>query len=533
MFIMDNQYTVMMCDQCGTQYLDPQPTDAKLSEIYSEDYFLGGNSEEAQAERHRMKTKTAMLMLDDLLAYQGEASGKLLEIGCGQGEFLVEAEARGYQVTGLEYSQHAAQVAESRLQNGQVIVGDLLTANLPDNSFDVIVHTDVIEHVRDPHALLQEMHRLLTPNGILQMTTISLRSSSYRLLRRYWMEYKVEHLFYFSDNILYTMMYKTGFRRVQRQGTYKILTPEYIKNHFVRYAVPVLTPLMQLGHQVLPPGFRRRDLKLRGSGVTFFATAAERRKPKLSVIVPAYNEAGTFTELMSQLKNLDLGGMDIDYEIIIVESGSTDGTREQALALQDQPHVKVVLQDAPRGKGAAVREGLENATGDIIIIQDADLEYDVSDYETLLQPMLDGKAAFVLGIRHVRGSNRRVRHFTTNPRLSTFMNVGHVFFQGLLNLTTGSKMRDPFTMYKIFWRDAIHNVRLEANRFDFDFELVIKLLRRGFVPYEIPVNYNSRSFEEGKKVRLLRDPLTWLVALVKFRFGPMYKPQEEQRDDFR
>ena len=212
-------------------------------------------------------------------------------------------------------------------------------------------------------------------------------------------------------------------------------------------------------------------------------------------------------------------------EIVVVESGSTDGTRELVARYANHPRVTVVWEDRPRGKGHAVRAGLERISGDFVMIQDADLEYDLEDYESLLEPLLHGREAFVLGARHGGGA-WKMRQFTGQPLLSVVMNAAHVFFTVLTNLLFGARMRDPFTMYKVFRRDCLYGLRFECDRFDFDFELVIKLLRKGYTPHEVPVNYRSRSFTEGKKVSFVSDPLTWLRALAKFRLAKQ-DPLEE------
>ena len=158
------------------------------------------------------------------------------------------------------------------------------------------------------------------------------------------------------------------------------------------------------------------------------------------------------------------------------------------------------------------------ATGDYVLIQDADLEYDLEDYETLLEPLLSGRAAFVLGSRHGGRNIWKMRNFTGQRCLSLFLNFGHWLFTTLVNVLFLQRLRDPFTMYKVFRRDCLYGLTFQCNRFDFDYELLIKLLRKGYKPLEIPVNYRSRSFKEGKKVSIWRDPITWLRALVRLRF---------------
>jgi glycosyltransferase involved in cell wall biosynthesis len=241
-------------------------------------------------------------------------------------------------------------------------------------------------------------------------------------------------------------------------------------------------------------------------------------KHRLSVVVPVYNERATAQVALDALLAKEIAGLDI--EIILVESNSTDGTREIVLGYQNHPRVQIILEDRPRGKGHAVRAGFAKATGDILLIQDADLEYDLADYETLLAPIIAGRQAFVLGSRHGTGG-WAIRKFTGQPVRAFVLNVAHWSFAALLNVSLGIWLRDPFTMYKVFRRDCLDGLTFTCNRFDFDWELLIKLVRKGYRPIEIPITYRSRSFEEGKKVSMLRDPLTWMVAWAKSRFGPL------------
>jgi hypothetical protein len=261
------------------------------------------------------------------------------------------------------------------------------------------------------------------------------------------------------------------------------------------------------------------------SSADLFVTARRkprRERPLISIIVPVYNEAATFPALMKALlaKRIDSA----DKEIIVVEDGSTDGTHELALDYARHPAVRLLLYDQPLGKGNAVRRGLKQATGDVAMIQDADLEYDLNDYDQLLEPLLKFRAAFVLGARH--GGSFKIREFVHQPLVALFMNIGHVLFTTSLNRLYGGRMRDPFTMHKLFRRDCLHRLRLECNGFDFDHELVIKFLLKGYQPLEIPVNYRSRTFREGKKISVWRDPWTWIYAHIRFRFVSPFTDEE-------
>ncbi len=240
--------------------------------------------------------------------------------------------------------------------------------------------------------------------------------------------------------------------------------------------------------------------------------------PTLSVVVPIYNERATVSAALDAILAKTIPGWTI--EIILIESNSTDGTRDIVLTYRDRPRVKLLLEDRPSGKGHAVRAGFAHATGDVILIQDADLEYDLNDYDVLIAPIASGRQSFVLGSRHGQGG-WAIRKFSDQPLQALILNCGHWGFTLLLNVALGIWLRDPFTMYKVFRRDCLEGLTFECNRFDFDWELLIKLVRKGHRPIEIPISYNSRSFKAGKKVTMFRDPITWLWALAKFRFKPL------------
>lgn len=237
----------------------------------------------------------------------------------------------------------------------------------------------------------------------------------------------------------------------------------------------------------------------------------------LSVVLPVYNEASTIGTVLERILGQEIPG--ISVEVVVVESNSTDGTREIVAGYEGHPRILVVYQDRPAGKGNAVREGLRHITGDLVLIQDGDLEYRIDEYPLVLAPLLRGESDFVLGCRHAPG--RAMRDFTDARLVSRVMNAAHWVFTTLFNVVYGTRLRDPFTMYKVFRTKCIEGVRLVSDRFDFDWELAAKLVRLGYTPVEVPITYTSRGYGGGKKVRFVRDPLTWLVAVVRFRFEPL------------
>lgn len=512
-------FRVVRCSDCGLLLLNPQPSPAELRTIHAERHVSGNNANEASAAQAHTEAATAQLYLDQIRQYRGAHGGRLLEIGCGQGDFLAEAQGVGYDVVGLEVSATAAQTARRRLGAGTVICGELESVALRDNSFDICVLSNVIEHLRNPIESLAAIRRLLRPAGTLFIATPSLDSRSAHLLRQSWTEMKPEHLFYFDTNTIQHALYQTGYAETVVLPGWKRRNLDNVAHRFMRFPVPVVTQVVQAVRRLVPRPLRPVNPSVVVSDMMVLARAVpipERRK--LSVVVPAYNEAATFAALMDALLRKTLPNLDI--EIVVVESNSTDGTRNLALGYQAHQRVRVVLEDRPRGKGRAVRTGLEHATGDFVLIQDADLEYDLEDYDVLLEPLMQGREAFVLGSRH-SGNTWKMRHFTEQQLLSTALNAGHWFFTTLVNVCFGLRLKDPFTMYKVFRRDCLYGLTFECNRFDFDYELLIKLVRKGYNPVEIPVNYRSRSFREGKKVSAFRDPLTWLRAIAWLRVVPI------------
>lgn len=241
---------------------------------------------------------------------------------------------------------------------------------------------------------------------------------------------------------------------------------------------------------------------------------------KFSIVVPVYNERATAPILLEQVLGVDLPG--ITKEIIIVEGGSTDGTRELVKFFESRPGVHVIYEDAPGGKGAAVRKALEKVTGDFVLIQDGDLEYSVADYPKLIQALLEGKADIVFGSRALNHSQKwQYRQFrgTFERFYGLLINWGGLFYTILFNKLYGTDLSDGATMFKVFRGAHLKGMVLRSNGFDYDWEITAKLAKKGYRIIEIPVSYKARSNAEGKKIRFWRDGWQVLVAILRYRFS--------------
>jgi len=224
---------------------------------------------------------------------------------------------------------------------------------------------------------------------------------------------------------------------------------------------------------------------------------------KLSVIIPIYNEVESIREIVERVKATKFA-----WEIILVDDGSIDGTRDLLKEMDGKDNVRVILHEKNQGKGAAVRTGFDAAKGDVLLIQDADLEYDPRDYSTLLKPLEEGIADVVYGSRFLGGPRRVVMfwHLVANYML-TFMT----------NVLYNTILSDMETGYKVFRKEVIKDMTLHAKRFDFEPEFTAKVLKRKYRIFEVPISFNPRDYSQGKKIKL-KDAFEAVWTLLKYRF---------------
>jgi len=225
---------------------------------------------------------------------------------------------------------------------------------------------------------------------------------------------------------------------------------------------------------------------------------------KVSIVMPCFNEIRTIETIVNQVLAVELP---VERELVIVDDYSTDNTRDYLQSLENKNEIKVIYHNVNRGKGAALRTGFEYASGDIIIIQDADLEYEPNEYARLLNPILDGKADVVYGSRFIGGESHRVLYF--------WHSMGNRFLTLLSNMFTDLNLTDMEVCYKVFKRSILDKITLKEDRFGFEPEFTAKIARLGCIIYEVGISYYGRTYEEGKKISW-KDGLRAVYVILKY-----------------
>ncbi len=234
---------------------------------------------------------------------------------------------------------------------------------------------------------------------------------------------------------------------------------------------------------------------------------------KLSIIIPVFNEEKTISEMLKKVSKVKING--IEKQIIVVNDGSTDGTKKEILNSPAISNIEFINHPKNQGKGAAIRTGIENATGNYIIIQDADLEYNPKDIEKLIRPILEGRSKVVYGTRL-----KRLPSFSKEERTPQFLlhYIGNKFLSLLTSILYGQWITDMETCYKLFPRRAVEDINLNARGFEFEPEITAKLLKKGYKILEIPISTKPRGYDEGKKLNTFRDGIKAFLTLLRYRF---------------
>src|SRR5579883_1887265 len=374
----------------------------------------------------------------------------------------------------------------------------------------VLLLHELLESCGDPGAVLAKLIAAVPAATLFVVTYTNADSLPARIMRRYWAPFFDYKTAFFGTSNLTALMARFGL----------VLKAQH--------PLPVTRTTRYVGERIAPGSLSRtiaasplRDWSVpvrAGNRVAVFGRRAHAAASgeKLSIVLPVYNEVRYAAQVIDAVVAKPLK---IDKEIIIVESNSTDGTRDVVRRYEGRPGVRVVYEDRPRGKGHAVRTGLAHVTGTIVLIQDADFEYDIDDYDALLEPILQHKATFVLGSRSLGLDDWKVRKYDATPVRGLLLNFAQVVFARTYDVLYQQRVTDVNTMFKVFRAECLDGLELESDGFSLDIELACKLARNGNSPMEVPVNYVARGFDEGKKIRFWRDAWPSYAAFFKYRFG--------------
>ncbi len=377
----------------------------------------------------------------------------------------------------------------------------------------VVILAELLESLAAPHAVLSHLVGALPPETLFVVTYTNADSIPARMMRKYWSQFFDHKATFLSTGNLTALAGRMGLVLKTQYALPVRRTARYAGDIVSRIVVqPALSTVLRstpLGDVEMPVRSGNRVAVFgRRSGE---ANVGE----KLSIVLPVYNEARYVAEVIDAVLAKPLK---IDRELIIVESNSTDGTRAIVEGYAGRRGVRLVLEDRPRGKGHAVRTGLAHVTGTIVLIQDADFEYDIDDYDALLEPLLQHKATFVLGSRSLGLDDWKVRKFEATPVRGLLLNFAQLVFARTYSVLYQQRVTDVNTMFKVFRAECLDGLDLKSNGFELDIELACKLARNGHSPMEVPVNYVARGFAEGKKIRFWRDALPSYASLFRHRF---------------
>lgn len=477
----------VMCRACGLVYANP--VDAEATGGFDLSASSGFASPvDAESDAHN----SATMLKGIAAAYErmnGRAPRSVLVVG-RRPEFA----SHDTPFTDISIAANDAEVTRLMAGDGERAV-----------TFDVVFLNGLVEQITHPEKTLRGLGSALTPETLVAVDFSNMTSLPSRVLRRRWKRFFDNYVAYYNADNLSLLMWRMGFGRI---GSVRLRW---------RYSLGYLARRLEL-----QSGLRRALERSRmavdvasGREIALFGPMQQKPTEKLSIIVPVYNETQYVGSMLTALLDLKLP---IEYEVIVVESNSTDGSHEIVQSFENHSLLRAIYQPAARGKGSAVRAGLEAASGSVLLIQDADFEYDLDDYEALLEPIIQRRASFVLGSRSLGLDDWRIRRYETAKSSGLALNIAHLAFARTFNLLYQQRTTDINTMFKVFRRECIDGVNFDGDGFNFDIELVCKIVRMGYAPFEVPVNYNSRGFDQGKKITL-GDAWPSYYQLFRCRFG--------------
>jgi hypothetical protein len=446
--------------------------------------------------------------LDDVLRYATEVYR--MRRGSSPGRVLIAGRTPHDEDVG---SPEPAQLVRLARDEALRLVHDAdvspITASMGDD-IELLVLNQLLEACPRASEVVARITDHLPDGALLVVVYSNVDSLPGRLLRRNWRRFFDWKSVYFDSENVRSMMESAGLRFVAQSG----VRTSYTVTRALDLAMPG-TPLAGVARRV---GLDSANARVpTGTYVSLFERSQTTDVPELlSVIVPVFNEADYVRAVLEELLGKRFV---IPHEVIVVESNSTDGTRELVRTFEGRRGISVIYEDRPSGKGSAVRRGLKASGGTIVLIQDADFEYDLDDYDALLEPIIQRRTSFVLGSRSLGLDDWKVRRFARSRVKALLMNIAQVLFARTFNLLYQQRVTDVNTMFKVFRRECIEGVDFRATGFSFDIELACMLVKNGYGPMEVPVNYVARGFDEGKKINFVREFFPSFSMFYRCRFG--------------
>jgi hypothetical protein len=488
----------VQCRTCDVVYVNPPAREVR-------DYLdvpAGADGATVEDTEHvRKELDDVLRYADDVhRAHRGSAAARVVVAGRMPDELSVESSARVDTIR-LTREQMLQLVHDADVSPIVAAIGD---------DVEMVVLNQLLEACPRATDVIATVAAQLPSQALLVVVYSNAASFPGRLLRRNWRRFFDWKVVYFNSENLRSMLERAGLRFVAQAG----LNTSYTVTRALDLAVPgtqVATAARRLGLGAMTVRVPT------GTYVSIFERDDQvEATEELSVIVPVFNEAAYLRAVLDELLGKRFV---IPHEVIVVESNSTDGTREIAQSFEGRPGVRIIYEDRPRGKGGAVRRGLEEAKGTIVLIQDADFEYDLDDYDALLEPIVQRRTSFVLGSRSLGLDDWKVRRFARSRVKAFLMNVAQLIFARTFNALFQQRVTDVNTMFKVFRRECIEDVEFVATGFSFDIELACMLVKCGYSPMEVPVNYVARGFDEGKKIDFVSEFFPSFSMFFRCRFG--------------
>jgi len=488
----------VQCRSCEVVYVNPPAGGVR-------DYFDipsgGGVASEEDREHVRKELDDVLRYATDVhRAHRGSSPARVLVAG-RMAEDASTASSAHVDAVRLTREETLRLVHEADVSPIVAAIGD---------DVELVVLNQLLEACPRAAEVAAELAARLPSRALLVVVYSNAASLPGRIMRRKWRGFFYWKAVYFNSENLRSMLERAGLRLVGQSG----LNTSYTVTRALGLVAPG-TPLVDAARRMRLGAATARVPT--GTYVSIFERAGEPAANELlSVIMPVFNEAAYLRAVLEELLGKQFV---VPHEVILVESNSTDGTREIVQTFEGRPGLKIIYEDGPRGKGAAVRRGLTAATGTIVLIQDADFEYDLDDYDALLEPIVQRRTSFVLGSRSLGLDDWKVRRFASSRVKAFLMNVAQLLFARTFNVLYQQRVTDVNTMFKVFRRECIDGVEFDASGFSFDIELACMLVRSGYSPLEVPVNYVARSFEEGKKINFVTEFFPSFFMFFTCRFG--------------